>query len=98
MKHLAERSKNFSFILFIHNFCFNYYYYADLKGFPCSSVGKESACSTGDPGSIPGFGWSLGEGHGNPLQHPYLENLMDRGAWWAAVRGVIESRAWVTNT
>ena len=26
-----------------------------------------------------------GEGNGNPLQYPYLENLMDRGAWWAAV-------------
>ena len=32
-----------------------------------SSVGKESACNTGDPGSIPGLGRSLGEGNGNPL-------------------------------
>ena len=36
-------------------------------GFPCSSVGKESACSAGDPGSIPGLGRSPGEGNGNPL-------------------------------
>ena len=31
-------------------------------GFPCSSVSKESVCSTGDPGSIPGLGRSPGEG------------------------------------
>ena len=35
---------------------------------PCSSVGKESACSVGDLGSIPGLGRSFGEGNGNPLQ------------------------------
>ena len=55
--------------------------------------GKESACSTGDLGSIPGLGRSPGEGNGNPLQYPCLENLMDRGAWWAAVHGVAKSRA-----
>ena len=32
-----------------------------------SSEAKESACSAGDPGSIPGCGRSPGEGHGNPL-------------------------------
>ena len=26
-----------------------------------------------------------GEGNGNPLQYSYLENPVDRGAWWAAV-------------
>ena len=60
-------------------------------GFPCSSVSEESACSAGDPGSIPGLGRSPGEGNGNPLQYPRLENLMDRGTWWAAVPGVAES-------
>ena len=65
--------------------------------FPCSSVDKESACSAGDPGSIPGLGRSLGEGNGNPLQYPCLENLMDRGAWWAAVHGVAKSRARLSN-
>ena len=36
------------------------------------------------------LGWedSPGEGHGNPLQYSCLENSMDRGAWWATVRGV----------
>ena len=33
----------------------------------------------------------LGEGNGNPLQYSCLKNLTDRGAWWAAVRGVAES-------
>ena len=54
---------------------------------------KESACSAGDPGSIRGLGRSPGEGNGNPLQYPCLENLMERGAWWAAVHGVAKSRA-----
>ena len=34
----------------------------------------------------------IGEGNGNPLQYSCLENLMDRGAWWAAVHGVAKSR------
>ena len=61
-------------------------------GFPCSSVSKKSACSTGDPGSTPGLGRSPGEGNGNPLQYPCLENLMDTGAWWASVHGVAKSQ------
>ena len=50
-----------------------------MKGFPCSSVGKESACSAGDMGSIPELGRSPGGGHGNPLQYSRLRNPMDRG-------------------
>ena len=38
-------------------------------------------------GSIPKLGRFPGEGNGNPLQHPCLENSMDRGAWWATVHG-----------
>ena len=38
-------------------------------GFAGSSVGKESACKEGDPGSIPGLGRSAGEGIGFPLQY-----------------------------
>ena len=41
-------------------------------GFPDSSVGKESACNAGDPGSIPGSGRSPGEGIGYPLQYSSL--------------------------
>ena len=40
-------------------------------GFPHSSVGKESACNAGDPGSIPGLGRSPGEGIGCPLQYSW---------------------------
>ena len=43
-----------------------------------------------DKGSIPGSGRSHGGGHGNPLQYSYLENPMDREAWWATVHGVTE--------
>ena len=61
-------------------------------GFPHGSDGKECACNAGDPGSMPGLGRSPGEGNGNPLQYSYLENSMERGAWWATVRGVKKSR------
>ena len=61
-------------------------------GFPGGSDSNESACNAGDPGSIPGSGRSPGGGHGNPLQYSCLENPMDRGAWWATVHGVANSR------
>ena len=34
----------------------------------------------------------IGEGNGEPLQYSCLENPRDRGAWWAAVYGVAQSR------
>ena len=49
--------------------------------FPGGSDGKESACNSGDPGSIHGLRRSPGEGNGYPLQYSCLENSMDRGAW-----------------
>ena len=39
----------------------------DVRGFPQSSVGKESACHAGDPGSIPGLGRPAEEGIDYPL-------------------------------
>ena len=45
------------------------------------SEGKASACNVGDPDLISGLGRSPGEGNGNPLQCPCLENPMDGGAW-----------------
>ena len=42
-----------------------------------SSVGKESACSAGDPSLIPGSGRSTGEGIDYPVQYSGLENSMD---------------------
>ena len=51
----------------------------------CCSVGKESACSAGDQGSISRLIRSPGEGNDNPLQYSCLENPTDRGAWQATV-------------
>ena len=52
-------------------------------GFLDTSVGNESACNAGDPGSIPGLGRSAGEGIGYPLQYcwaslvvPLVKNLL----------------------
>ena len=77
-----------------YNICLSLY---TRKGFPCSSVGKESACNAGDLGLIPGLGRSPGEGNGNPFQYPCLENPIDRGAWWAIVHGVTKSRTWLVE-
>ena len=57
-----------------------------LKGYPCGSAGKESACHVGDLGSIPGLGRFPGEGKDCPLQHSGLENSRD-----CMVLGVAES-------
>ena len=61
-------------------------------GFLGGSVGKESACSAGDLGSVSGLGRSAGGGHGDPLQYCCLENPMDRGAGWITVYGVAKSQ------
>ena len=67
-------------------------------GFPGGSVGKESACNSGEPSSIPGLGRSPGEGNGNPLQYSCLGNPMDRGALWATVvHGVAKSRTQLSD-
>ena len=66
---------------------------SSTSGLPIWLSGKESACSAGDTGSIPGWGRSLGEGNGNPLQYSCLGNPMDRGAWWTTVHGVAKGLA-----
>ena len=53
---------------------------------------QKPACNAGDLSLIPGWGRSLGEKNGNPLQSSCLENPTDRGAWWATVRGVAKSQ------
>ena len=63
-----------------------------ILSFSGGSDGKEPAYNAGDPGLIPGLGRSPGEWSGYPLQYSCLENLMDRGAFWATVRGVTKSR------
>ena len=57
--------------------------------FPGGSDSKASTYNVGDPGQIPWSGRSPGEGNGNALQYCCLVNPMDRGAWWAAVHGVV---------
>ena len=59
------------------------------RGFPDSSVGKESTCNAGDPGLIPGSGRSPGEGIGYPLQYSWASLVAQlvknppamRGTW-----------------
>ena len=55
-------------------------------GLPSGSVGKESACNEGDPGLVLHLGRSSGEGNGNPLQYSWLENSVDRGAWFMGLQ------------
>ena len=57
--------------------------------------GKESASNAGVLGLIPGLGRSPGEGNGNLLQYPCLENSMDN--WWATVRGVAKSQTQLSD-
>ena len=57
--------------------------------FPCGSADKESACNSGDLGSIPGLGRAPGEGKGYPLQYSGLENSMD---------GVAKSWTWLSDS
>ena len=52
---------------------------------------KNLPANTEDPGSVPGSGWSLGGGNGNPLQCSCHENPTDWGAWWATVFRVTKS-------
>ena len=63
-----------------------------IRNFPGGSDGKASACKEGDPGSIPGWGGSPGEGNGTPLQYPCLENPTDGGALYAIVHAVTKGQ------
>ena len=68
-----------------------------FKGFPGISDDKEAACNAEDLSLIPGSGRSPGEGNGYPLQYSYLENSMDRGAWWATVHTVTKSQTGLSD-
>ena len=66
-----------------------------LRAFQVVLVVKNLPANAGDirdAGSIPGSRRSPGGGHGNALQYFCLENPRDRGALWAAVYGVAQSR------
>ena len=51
---------------------------------------KNMPAKPGDVGLIPGLGRSSGVGNGNLLQYSCLGNPMYRGAWWAALHGVVK--------
>ena len=63
-----------------------------FHGLPCGLDDKESSCSAGVLGLMPGLGRSPGEGDGNPLQYSCLENPMDRRA------GQARFNPWVGKT
>ena len=65
--------------------------------FPGGSDCKESVCDAGDLGLIPGSGRSSGGGNGNLLQYSFLENSIDREAWWATVHRVTRSRTGLSD-
>ena len=54
----------------------SYFGGAPAGGFPGSSVGKESSCNAGNPGSIPGSGRFAGEGKGYPLQYSWASPVV----------------------
>ena len=63
-----------------------------FRGFPDSSVGKESACNAEDLGLIPGLERSPGERKGYPLQYSGLEDSMD-----CIVHGVAKSQTQLSD-
>ena len=78
--------------------CYTYSFIIKYKGQGASQeelVEKSPPANAGDIrdlGLFSGLGRSPGGGHGNPLQYHCLENSMGRGAWWAIVHGVTQSR------
>ena len=60
-------------------------------GFPVGPAGKESACSAGDLGSIPGLGRSSGEGNSYPLQYS------GPGEFHGLFHGVTKSQTQLSN-
>ena len=91
-KKLYDKEKDYIYMyIYTYVYIYIYIYIFFFSTITCSSDGKESACSAGDSGLIPGSGRSPGEGSGNPLQYSCLENSTDRGAWWATVHGVAKS-------
>ena len=77
----------------------NKYFYI-IMGFPGGSVVENLPTISGDAedqGSFPGSGRSPGVGNSNLLQYSCLKNPMDKGACWAIVQNVAESRARLSN-
>ena len=73
------------------------WYLATVSCFPGDSDGKESACSTGNPGWIPGSEEPLEKTMVTHSSSLAWENPMDKGAWWTAVHGVGNRHKWATK-
>ena len=61
-----------------------------LLGFLGGTEVKNPLANSGDPGDlswIPGPGSYPGEGNDNPFQYSFMENFMNKAAWWATVHG-----------
>ena len=71
--------------------------YKYINGLSGGSHSKEPISNAVDPTFISLLGRSPGEGNGNPIQYPCLENPMDRGAWRATVHGVAKSQTRLTT-
>ena len=56
-----------------------------------------NAGDAGDMGSVPGWGRSPGGGNGCLLRYSCLENLMERGAWWATNYSVAKHQTWLSD-
>ena len=67
-----------------------------ITGITRGSDGKDSACSAGDLGLIPGSGRAPGEGSGNPLQYSW-PGKFHRGGCWATDQGVTKSQKRLSN-
>ena len=68
--------------------------FLNMMGFSGGALVKKPLANAEDTRSkslISGSGRSSGEGNSNPFQYSCLENLMERGVWWATVHGVAKS-------
>ena len=75
--------------------------YLDKGASPSGTVIKNPPANAGDAWDtslISGSGRFPGEGIGNPLQYPCLENYMDKGIWWATFHWVANSRDMTERT
>ena len=69
--------------------------YPSRSAFSLRIIVKNPPANAGDskdPGSIPGWGRSPGEGNDNPFQYSCWENSMDRRTWWAAAHEVTKNQ------
>ena len=80
---LWSMNKCFLHLVSLTGFCTEAH---SVEGFACDSAAKESTCSVGDLGLVPGLGRSPGEGKGYLLRYAGLENSMD-----CIVHGVTKS-------